>query len=404
MEASGSDAEQRAGRVLAVAAIYGANASGKSNVLAALRFMRDAVLQSYRIWSPDGGVPRDPFAWGAHAGESSLYEVSFLAEGVRYDYGFVVDDERVLEEWLHASPMGRKQTWFEREGNDFKFGEHLRGENRAVERLTRTNALFLSTAVQAGHEQLERIFRWFRTMHTHAVLAAPGTYSFRLAMDEDVPSLTIGQQRHLFDTLNDAASSEHMARFRELLRAADVGILDFKLQKPEDEELGARGRRRARFRILLQHRSNDRDRWLSLDEESHGTQQLFRLAPLILHVLRKGGVLVIDELEASFHPLLALHIVRTFNDPAKNPKNAQLIFSTHDTNLLGTTLGEPSLRREQVWLTERDDEGVTKLYPLTDFKPRKAENLERGYLQGRYGAIPFLGELADVATAAKKEP
>jgi AAA15 family ATPase/GTPase len=130
---------------------------------------------------------------------------------------------------------------------------------------------------------------------------------------------------------------------------------------------------------------------LPLEEESRGTQTLLQLALPILESLEEGSVLLVDELEASLHPSVAQQIVRWFNDPRQNPRNAQLIFSTHDTNLLGTTLGEPALRRDQVWLTEKDPEGATVLYPLTDYKPRKAENLERGYLQGRYGAIPFLG-------------
>ena len=130
---------------------------------------------------------------------------------------------------------------------------------------------------------------------------------------------------------------------------------------------------------------------MPLEEESHGTQTLFRLALPILQAIEEGGILLVDELEASLHPTLAQHIVRQFNDPTTNPRNAQLLFATQDTNRLGTTLGEPTLRRDQVWLTEKDGEGATILYPLSDYKPRKAENLERGYLQGRYGATPYLG-------------
>jgi AAA15 family ATPase/GTPase len=111
----------------------------------------------------------------------------------------------------------------------------------------------------------------------------------------------------------------------------------------------------------------------------------------ILRALEDGNPLVVDELEASLHPILALQIVKLFNNPLQNPKNAQLLFTTHDTNLLGSILDGPALRRDQVWLTEKDKSGATVLYPLTDFQPRRSENLERGYLQGRYGAIPFLG-------------
>jgi len=142
---------------------------------------------------------------------------------------------------------------------------------------------------------------------------------------------------------------------------------------------------------------------MPLKEESHGTRTLFDIAWPLLQVIQDGAVLVVDELERSLHPALARKIVQLFNDPATNPKNAQIIFTTHDTNLLGTTVGEPALRRDQVWLTEKDDEGATVLYPLTDYKPRKAENIERGYLQGRYGAIPFLGDLSLTEKTEKTE-
>ena len=116
-----------------------------------------------------------------------------------------------------------------------------------------------------------------------------------------------------------------------------------------------------------------------------------RLAPSLVEALRHGSVLAIDELEMSLHPLLAAHIVRQFHDPATNPRGAQIVFTTHDTNLLGTTLGAPSLRRDQIWLTEKDKDGVTSLYPLSDYKPRKAENIERGYLQADTGPSRFSG-------------
>jgi len=135
---------------------------------------------------------------------------------------------------------------------------------------------------------------------------------------------------------------------------------------------------------------------LPLAAESAGTVTLLGMAMLVVDVLGRGAVLGIDELEASLHPMLALELLRLFHDPAHNPRGAQLIFTTHDTNLLGNVVGERPLRRDQVWFTEKDEAGATHLYPLTDFQPRKEENLERGYLQGRYGAIPCLGELLPV--------
>jgi len=185
----------------------------------------------------------------------------------------------------------------------------------------------------------------------------------------------------------EAQKKSILEGFRGLLKKADVGIVDLRVEKN-----GTDDKRRGVPRFFLRHQSKSDDAWLPLEEESRGTQMLFHMALSILQVLQNGGVLLVDELERSLHPMLAREIIRQFNDPTANPQNAQIIFTTHDTNLLGTTCGEPALRRDQVWLTEKDVEGATVLYPLTDYKPRKAENLERGYLQGRYGAIPFLGD------------
>lgn len=173
----------------------------------------------------------------------------------------------------------------------------------------------------------------------------------------------------------------------KLLQIADLGILDLKVVV----EKGRKERGMVNPRIKLLHQSSCAESWLDLQEESQGTQTLFRMAAPIFESLLKGRVLLVDELESSLHPLLGLEIVRLFNSPKSNPNNAQLIFTTHDTNLLGNTVGDPPLRRDQIWFTEKDKEGATRVYPLTDYKPRKEENLERGYLQGRYGAIPFIG-------------
>ncbi len=380
--------------LLPAAAVYGANASGKSNLLAAMSFMGNAVMMSHRAWAPEGGVPREPFAWGTKTQEPSLFEVTILVDEVRYRYGFVADDERFLEEWLYAWPRGRKQTWFEREGDDFKFGDHLHGENRLVEQVTRPNALFLAAAVQHKHQQLAPIYWWFRSVgavggrrNRHRGLGLFRRNWFRRALAQRANGRT---QTTLFEREEDG----RLDSFRDLLQAADVGILDFKLESADEESSDRPPWRREG--ILVRHQSASEEAWLPLEEESQGTLTLFQLGPELLDVLHRGGLLVVDELEASLHPLLALRVLQQFNDPATNPRNAQLLFTTHDTNLLGTTTGETALRRDQVWLTEKSNEGATCAYPLTDYKPRKAENLERGYLQGRYGAIPFLGDLTRV--------
>jgi hypothetical protein len=377
--------------------------------LAAVAFLRDAVVFSHRAWSPDEGVPRDPFAWGPKRDEPSLFEVTFLHDEVRYQYGFVASDESFLEEWLHAWPSGKKQVWYARDSNGFKFGENLRGENKLIEEVTRPNALFLSAAAQHRHAQLTRIFSWFRALQT--VRLSPGRQVLPRGLPAEIwlarllgGGPTDARQPMLFDgeILEESLTEPLLDRFRNLLRNADIGIVDLRVGKSEADDLPRRTRSR---RIQLKHQSGFDDGWLPLEDESRGTQTLFRLAGPILQAMEEGGVLVVDELEASLHPKLAQEIVRQFNDPAANPRNAQLIFTTHDTNLLGTTMGEPALRRDQVWLTEKDNEGATVLYPLTDYRPRKPENLERGYIQGRFGAIPFLGDfhLSGELSAAGKE-
>ena len=380
--------------LLPVAALYGANASGKSNVLAALAFMRDAVSLSHRVWSPDEGVPRDPFAWGPKRLDPSLFEITICVEDVRYEYGFVASDECFAEEWLFAWPHGKKQVWFEREGGDpIKFGDNLKGENRLIEEVTRPNALFISVAAQHKHPQLTPIFTWFRSLYA-VNLSERRDFPFR-SLQTDVTLTRLLQDdaagmRQLTLFQDDEFPDSLLDRFRTLLTTADIGILDMRLADSQSD--GASRRSKGR-RFELKHQSEVEEAWLPLEEESRGTQSMFRIALPILQTLRSGGTLLIDELESSLHPNLAQRLVRQFNEPFTNPRNAQLIFTTHDTNLLGTTLGEPALRRDEVWLTEKNKDGATILYSLTDYRPRKAENLEHGYLQGRYGAIPFLGDL-----------
>ncbi|MBC7977282.1 MAG: ATP-binding protein [Myxococcales bacterium] len=370
--------------LLSLIAIYGANASGKSNLLGGLAFMRDAVVRSHRFFAPEGGIPRTPFAWGTKAAEPSLFEIAFQLDGVRYEYGFCADDQRFTEEWLYAYPSTRKQTWFERDGDELKLGENLHGENRTIEKITRPNSLFLSAAAQNRHAQLSPVFRWFAAIR-NLNLRTPARWSFQAGSSPPPANFAHWWKARSSIPVEDQAErlDVRQAQFRELLRAADFGIDDIEVL----------GDPTSRHRVMVKHRSARDDAWLPLEEESHGTQQVFALAPSALDALASGSLLLIDELDASLHPLLSLKLIETFHDPRQNPRNAQLLFTTHDTALLGSLLGAAPLRRDQVWLTEKDDEGATRIYPLTDFRPRKEENLERGYLQGRYGAIPFLEQL-----------
>lgn len=380
--------------ILTVAGIYGANASGKSNVLAALAFMETAVLESHRNWAPDDPIPVTPFllSRGTRDG-TSAFCIDIELAGVRHEYGFEIDAVKVHREWLYAYPRGRRRTWFERNAADaeeFKFGQHFLGENRTIATITRPNSLFLSAAAQVRHEQLRGLYRWFLAgIRRVSNFRFPGITS-RLCVD-----------------------GEFRERLTPLLRAADLGVIDIEAVEEAAKPLTdaqrdalimlarAMGNEDAKtpekwpdpeptLKVSFRHRgeSEDMSAFLSIDDESAGTRALFSLLGPVLEALEQGSLLIVDELDVSLHTLLAVEIVKLFSDRARNPKNAQLIFTSHDTHLLS------SLRRDQIWFVEKDGTGSTHLYPLTDFKTRRDERIEKGYLQGRYGGIPFVGEMS----------
>ncbi len=368
---------------LRAAAIYGPNASGKSNLLLAMKFLSTAIETSQRSW-PTEGVPRERFLLDEESAlKASLFEADIAINDVRYVYGFEVDSERVISEWLHAYPTARRRMLFEREGEVFSFGKHLGGENNTIKSLTRANSLFLSAAAQNNHEQLLPIYQWFSS-----------AWSF-----------VIGNRQDLTATTAQTASED---RFRKsmsrLVTAADLGIESF---ETPDESKRDRAKRIAFSwlegktpeipvgkTVSFVHRGANKAPSISLPltAESDGTLAYFGLLGPVLTTLSTGGLLFIDEITSSLHPMLAMEIVRLFNSPAENPKGAQLLFTTHDTSLLDGQI----LRRDQVWLTEKDESGGTHLYPLTEFKPRRGENIRSGYLQGRYGAVPLV-ELSAVS-------
>ncbi|MGO9228398.1 MAG: AAA family ATPase [Bryobacteraceae bacterium] len=369
--------------VLPVAAIYGANASGKTNVVLAIRFMSEAVRNSHARWEPDEPIRLEPFA--GQSDSPSTFSVDFLLDGVRYQYGFSLSPEAVLEEWVNAYPLGKKQTWFSREkGKPISFSAKLQGDNKTIERLTRPNSLFLSAAAQNNHEALSLLYGWF-------------SRSLSFVIGER--STTRPRARALY---RDADLRNKLA---QLVSLADLGITDLSVREVEMSEkvkeayarLASPSRQRTKTgkprpfddwprEVQFLHRIGDSTLPFREAQESKGTIAFLCLLDPVSRALAKGGVVCVDELDDSLHPLLAIEVIRQFSDAGSNPTGAQLIFNTHDTNLLSAGV----LRRDQIWFTEKRPDGASQLYPLTDFKPRMHENLESGYLQGRYGAIPFL--------------
>jgi uncharacterized protein len=386
--------------VVPVTAIYGANASGKSNLLNGLDFMRSAVLGSFRRWDPLAGVPRSRFRLAPEAAETpSTFVAEFWAEGVAYTYGFTLDDARIREEWLYSYPEKRKRLLFEREFEDVKFGSKLsesRGKLETVEQMTRPNALLLSVAIQSNIDFAHPVYRFFANDLT---FSEPGP----LRSDSPV-QLARFIERHL----------QNKVRVVDLLRSADLGITDLLVEEDADSFTVAlfdddgsdviqevipsispsERRTRAEIRDLVRYQiktlHGDVNSPFDLSEESHGTRSWLRLIPTALAALDSGSVLLVDEIDSSLHPLLTARLVGLFRDERTNPHGAQLIFTTHDTSLLGTMLGEEILKRDEVWFVSKQQTGATELYALSDFKPREGENTERRYLRGSYGAVPFV--------------
>lgn len=364
------------------AVIYGANAAGKSNLLRALALVEDLVINSARESRMGDPVPVTPFRLDDASGDQpSEFEVVLVQDGVRFQYGFTADRVAVHSEWLVAFPEGRPQRWFERRPDGkWYFGPHLKSR-KAIgfwKEATRANALFLSTAAQWNAEQLAPVHSWFLSRLRFFGLDAPMSAAF-----------TIQQC---------ATDEEERERIAQFLRVADIAVEGIDVEKQDVNELSLPPMPDRLRKALIEngvmvarmrHRKPNGDTvTFDLDEESQGTRKLFALAGPWLDVLANGWVLLVDELDTSLHPTLMHHIVSMFHDPEINKRGAQLIFTTHDTNMLAPDV----FRRDQIWFVEKDADAQSRLYPLTDFSPRKGENFERGYLQGRYGAVPFVGD------------
>ena len=379
-------------RLLRSAVIYGANAAGKTNLLRALQFMQALVLNS-AAFQEGVRIAHTPFKLSkATANQPSEFEVVFADErGVRYEYGFAVDAERIHSEWLIAYPHGRPQNWFERTYHaakkkyEWNFSTKLKGSPRVWRDATRGNALFLSTAIQLNSEQLRPVFQWFQKK---LVLI----FGNEIGLPQLNPSLT-------YQLLEQSEGKQKLLRF---VQAADLGIDDLAIQKVPMAPIMAVESNLARepqpastvptfVRITSFHKADGTSAPIPLDlsEESKGTQILFQSAGAWLNVLNNGEIIFYDELDTSLHPLMTRFLIQLFHGAVTNPKNAQLIFTTHDTSLLDADI----FRRDQVWFVEKDKKSTSHVYPLSDFSPRKDEALERGYLRGRYGALPFIGGL-----------
>ncbi len=374
--------------LLRSAAIYGPNASGKSNFLMALQVMKRIVLESATSLQHGDPLPVKPFLLASESrDEPSEFEAIFLADGVRYQYGFSASSTQIHSEWLFAYPKGVPQSWIARRwlpneqriewGADSK----LKGAKQLWKNSTRNNALFLSTAVQLNSVQLKPVFDWFsKTLKLSNVGGWDATITAYMC------------------------EMEGKSKVIEFLQAADLDIQDVSIEKrafdpndlpgPFKRAVSENLKGQKSLDIKSVYTDNDgKPVVFDFDNESHGTKTLFLFAGPWIDSLENGYVLFIDELHDSLHPNLVRFLVEHFNNSKTNPKNAQLVFTTHETSILNQEV----FRRDQIWFCEKDERSATELYPLTDISPRKGrENLELAYLSGCYGALPFVKKLRSV--------
>ena len=391
-------------------ALYGANASGKSTLIHALKALARWVQMSAKTTDPKDPIEHiEPFALDpAAAEEPTAFTIFFVTSDVRYEYQVAATRSRVWFEALRAYPEGKAQTWFEREwvpeDGVYTFSpNNPTGMPRdpAIEARTLPNMLYLSKAVAENRAEVEPVFRWFKE----------GLVFFDLS--------TRGKMSMNFTARLLVERSDIAPKVLSLLQQADTGIvdavtkeiaLDEKRMEAMLSNFPADRLNEARAFLLSAHSQIKTELFhqgpkgtsapLDWNLESTGTQRLFSLAGPFLTILKRGQVACVDEMDTSLHPLLVRALLRLFFSETDNPLGAQILFTTHNPLLLDTTL----LRRDQVWFTDKNNEGAAHLYPLTDYKPRQGESLVRGYMAGRYGGIPFIPDhLLHEPTEPKEE-
>lgn len=368
--------------------IYGANASGKSNILKALRFFKNFIKNSHEM-QQGRKIPRTPFKLDIeYLKEPSEFQIIFIHNDIKYLYGFSVTEEEVLEEYLYYYPNGRQSTIFTRDRDDYKFTIDIERQTELKNKFHSKNKLFIATESLWEYEKAKVPFEWL------------SSYLNIFINHEGLEGYTGGSM----------VDNENMnSLVKKYIKFADVGIDDINVQvkKAEDilssdvfklisddakAEILNKVQDRDVLDIKMIHSIKDKNgniinHEFELNEESDGTKKFFGILGPWLDALLNGYTVVVDELDMRLHTLLVKKLIEMFLNPNINKKNAQLIFSTHDTNLLDSDI----LRRDQIWFTEKREDKSTDLYSLYDFGGvRKSISIEKGYLQGKYGAIPVL--------------
>ncbi len=379
-------------------AIYGKNGGGKSNVIRAFWLGVQFIRNAQRTQHEKSEIPVSPFSLNDYSfNEPTSFEFTYTIDSVKYIYGFAATKARITEEYLYHTPKGQKAIVFTRKGQDFKFTEQ-KSKRKLISETVAVNQLFFSVACTMNDTDCTAAMRWFREY-----VLFSRDYS-------DIP-------RQLLDYSNDPTMLKAIVDYA---KEADVGIDDmsFEFEKhdfsnsdslPDDLPPNIKAALTEFIHTLSETSNNSEVRLkmgevtatafhqgmsksgkssfyeLELSEESDGTRKLMALAPAIESSLKNGGILLIDEIERELHPMLVEYIIAKFQNKATNPKGAQIVFTTHNTELMNETL----IRKDQIYFVDKDQNtGASELYTISEFSTKTSENIRKGYLLGKYGAIP----------------
>ena len=372
--------------LLKTAVIYGANASGKSNLIKAFTIAILMVRNSNMISLGGKWDILKPFLFSEDTNNSpSEFEFIFIANKIKYRYFFIADEDKIYNESLDAYYSQKPTNIFTRKNTtEYSFINSDKKTLESIASKNTENKLFLSTATTWNYEKTKDAFLWF--------LNSIDTYgSFDSMLDQDL--------------INYSNNDEDLKKFTlKLLKESDIFIKDLRVSYEErdvenssfiinNQKQGPLKTKSVKIAMdyeITDSQDEKKIYTLDFDDESSGTKILFILAPIIKKAFKKTKIIIVDELEKSLHPTLVKYIIKLFNNEKLNTKNSQLIFTTHAISLLSLDL----FRRDQIWFTEKDVlTGNSDLYPLDSFSVRKEENIEKGYINGRYGAVPFIKDI-----------
>jgi len=384
-------------KLLKVAAIYGANASGKSNFIEALSFLKSFAADSFSKLKHDEPISVTPFAFDeVSKNKPTYFSIDFIAFNIRYEYTLELNKTQVIFESLYSFPKKQRRKEYERiwnKNNDsykYSFGSYFQGEKSSIQQMTRNNCTFLSTAAQANSKYMMPIYFWFY-LYIDSIISSPNTKNDSILThfylnNRKVELMNLWRQLDLgiVDFGYTEASSQSNDDFVKPIisndKVTDIVSVNFLFNAIKKVDILSK-------HILLSDGDEAKTYWINLNQESDGTKKLFALiGKFNLAFAKEATVLLADEFDARLHPALTEHLIRMFNNDENNPGGSQLIFVSHHT----THLRKELFRRDQIWFTNKKRDESTELYSLWDFKALKQENYEKGYLAGRYGAIPIL--------------